>query len=101
MGAKQSAGGSAPLGQSPTLENIRAAYGDGEGCRAHELIRIACQENETGRPHGVRHITEEVWRRNDDLRLQGEKHPPYEDYLQWLGCCCFSAWLVPYCRLMF
>ncbi|XP_036442121.1 leucine-rich repeat serine/threonine-protein kinase 1 [Colossoma macropomum] len=53
MGAKQSAGGGAPLGQSPTLENIRAAYGDGEGCRAHELIRIACQENDTGRPHGL------------------------------------------------
>uniref|UniRef100_A0AAR2LAM3 non-specific serine/threonine protein kinase n=1 Tax=Pygocentrus nattereri TaxID=42514 RepID=A0AAR2LAM3_PYGNA len=53
MGAKQSAGGSAPLGQSPTLENIRAAYGDGTGCRAHELIRIACLENDTGRPHGL------------------------------------------------
>ncbi|XP_049321416.1 leucine-rich repeat serine/threonine-protein kinase 1 isoform X2 [Astyanax mexicanus] len=54
MGAKQSAVGGASLGQSPTLENIRAAYGEDEGCRAQELIRIACcQENGAGRPDGL------------------------------------------------
>ncbi|XP_066515396.1 leucine-rich repeat serine/threonine-protein kinase 1-like, partial [Hoplias malabaricus] len=53
MGAKQSGAGGAPLGQSPTLENIRAAYRDQECCRAQELIRISCQDNGTGRPHGL------------------------------------------------
>ncbi|XP_058256583.1 leucine-rich repeat serine/threonine-protein kinase 1 isoform X2 [Hemibagrus wyckioides] len=49
MGAKQSATGSAVLSQSPTLENIREAYEQGEERKAHELIRIACQEIGGGR----------------------------------------------------
>ncbi|GAA6078207.1 leucine-rich repeat serine/threonine-protein kinase 1 isoform X1, partial [Tachysurus ichikawai] len=50
MGAKQSATGSASaLSQSPTLENIREAYGQDEEHKAQELIRIACQEICEGR----------------------------------------------------
>ncbi|KAF4083035.1 hypothetical protein AMELA_G00135350 [Ameiurus melas] len=48
MGTKQSAAGSAVLSQSPTLENIREAYRQGEERKAHELIRMACQENSGG-----------------------------------------------------
>lgn len=54
MGAKQSAAGSAVLSLSATLENIRQAYGQGEERKAHELIRIACQENGGGRADTVR-----------------------------------------------
>lgn len=54
MGAKQSAAGSAVLSQSPTLENIREVYGQGEERKAHELIQIACQENGGGQPDRVR-----------------------------------------------
>lgn len=54
MGAKQSAAGSAVLSQSPTLENIREAYGQGEERKAHELIRMACQENSGGQADMVR-----------------------------------------------
>ncbi|KAM9461021.1 leucine-rich repeat serine/threonine-protein kinase 1 [Clarias gariepinus] len=49
MGAKHSAAGSAVLSQSPTLENIREAYVQGEELKAQELIRIACQESGGGR----------------------------------------------------
>ncbi|XP_071001294.1 leucine-rich repeat serine/threonine-protein kinase 1-like, partial [Oncorhynchus clarkii lewisi] len=45
MGAKASAmgsGGASSLGPSPTLENIQAAYGEGESSRARELIQQAC-----------------------------------------------------------
>ncbi|XP_062868607.1 leucine-rich repeat serine/threonine-protein kinase 1 isoform X2 [Trichomycterus rosablanca] len=51
MGAKHSAlgGGGAPLCQSPTLENIKEAYGHAEELRARRLIRMACQENAGGR----------------------------------------------------
>lgn len=54
MGAKQSAAGSAVLSQSPTLENIREAYGQCEERKAHELIRMACQENSGGQADMVR-----------------------------------------------
>lgn len=54
MGAKQSATGSVVLSQSPTLENIREAYEQGEERKAHELIRIACQEIGGGRTDTVR-----------------------------------------------
>ncbi|XP_030622224.1 LOW QUALITY PROTEIN: leucine-rich repeat serine/threonine-protein kinase 1 [Chanos chanos] len=53
MGVKQSILGSTPLCQSPTLENIQAAYKDGEGCRASELIKISCQDNSGGRTDGA------------------------------------------------
>ncbi|TSK53838.1 Leucine-rich repeat serine/threonine-protein kinase 1 [Bagarius yarrelli] len=49
MGARQSAAGSVVLSQSPTLENIRKAYGEGEERKAQDLIRLACQENGAGR----------------------------------------------------
>lgn len=45
MGAKASAmgsGGASSLGPSPTLENIQAAYREGESSRARELIQQAC-----------------------------------------------------------
>lgn len=54
MGAKQSAVGSAVLSQSPTLEHIREAYGQGEERKAQELIRIACHENGGGQVDSVR-----------------------------------------------
>ncbi|XP_041917167.1 leucine-rich repeat serine/threonine-protein kinase 1 isoform X2 [Alosa sapidissima] len=50
MGAKQSVLGSFSLGPSPTLANIQAAYRDGESDRAHDLIRISCQEGGGVRP---------------------------------------------------
>ncbi|XP_076879110.1 leucine-rich repeat serine/threonine-protein kinase 1 isoform X2 [Brachyhypopomus gauderio] len=43
MGAKLTAAGSAAPTRSPTLENIRAAYGDGEDEVAYQLIQLACQ----------------------------------------------------------
>uniref|UniRef100_A0AAY4E7H3 non-specific serine/threonine protein kinase n=1 Tax=Denticeps clupeoides TaxID=299321 RepID=A0AAY4E7H3_9TELE len=49
MGVRQSLPGSLPLSQSPTLENIQAAYSDGDSSRAHELIRVACQESNGSR----------------------------------------------------
>ncbi|KAI4875565.1 hypothetical protein NFI96_029665 [Prochilodus magdalenae] len=87
MGAKQSAGGGAPLGQSPTLENIRAAYGDGEGCGAHELIRIACQENGAGRPDGVRNLMEGMWGQDAEARLGSYGSPLYRIHLQGKCLC--------------
>lgn len=53
MGAKQSAVGSLPLSQSPTLKNIQEAYTDGEDQRARELIRLSCENNSGGGPDGV------------------------------------------------
>ncbi|XP_031425211.1 leucine-rich repeat serine/threonine-protein kinase 1 isoform X2 [Clupea harengus] len=50
MGAKQSVLGNFSLGQSPTLENIQAAYRDGESGRAQDLIRISCKESGGLRP---------------------------------------------------
>ena len=54
MGAKQSVLGNFSLGQSPTLENIQAAYRDGESGRAQDLIRISCKESGGLRPERVR-----------------------------------------------
>ncbi|KAM6981427.1 leucine-rich repeat serine/threonine-protein kinase 1 isoform 2-T2 [Aplochiton taeniatus] len=61
MGAKASlagsVGSSSTLGPSPTLENIQAAYGQGERNTAHELIQQACcSECSADRPRleGVR-----------------------------------------------
>ena len=42
MGGKQSVLGNGAFGKSPTLENIQAAYRDGESGNAIELIRISC-----------------------------------------------------------
>ncbi|KAI7813751.1 leucine-rich repeat serine/threonine-protein kinase 1 isoform X1 [Triplophysa rosa] len=53
MGAKQSAVGSVPLSQSPTLKNIQEAYTDGEDQRARELIRLSCENNSASRPDGL------------------------------------------------
>lgn len=53
MGAKQSAVGSVPLSQSPTLKNIQEAYADGEDQRARELIRLSCENNSAGRLDGL------------------------------------------------
>ncbi|XP_051969455.1 leucine-rich repeat serine/threonine-protein kinase 1 [Xyrauchen texanus] len=53
MGAKQSAIGSVPLSQSPTLKNIQDAYKDGEDQRARELIRISCDNNSGGQLDGL------------------------------------------------
>uniref|UniRef100_A0A8C9V6H9 non-specific serine/threonine protein kinase n=1 Tax=Scleropages formosus TaxID=113540 RepID=A0A8C9V6H9_SCLFO len=44
MGGKQSV-----LSQSPTLENIRAAYSGGDSEKAQELIRISCEDTGGGR----------------------------------------------------
>ncbi len=56
MGAKASlleaAGSGSALVPSPTLENIQAAYEDGEEEAARELIQQACGvESSTGMPH--------------------------------------------------
>lgn len=53
MGAKQSAVGNHSLSQSPTLKNIQEAYTDGEDQRAHELIRLSCENNSGEGPDGV------------------------------------------------
>ncbi|KAL1271919.1 hypothetical protein QQF64_030935, partial [Cirrhinus molitorella] len=53
MGAKQSAVGSVPLSHSPTLKNIQEAYTGGEDQRAHELIRLSCENNGGVGPDGV------------------------------------------------
>ncbi|XP_041074773.1 leucine-rich repeat serine/threonine-protein kinase 1-like isoform X1 [Polyodon spathula] len=45
MGGKQSILGNSTLNQSPTIENIQAAYKEGETSRAQELIKISCGEN--------------------------------------------------------
>ncbi|KAG9352282.1 hypothetical protein JZ751_020695 [Albula glossodonta] len=45
MGGKQSVLGNSTFGKSPTLENIQAAYRDGESSKAQELIRICCGES--------------------------------------------------------
>ncbi|XP_064192700.1 leucine-rich repeat serine/threonine-protein kinase 1 isoform X1 [Anguilla rostrata] len=45
MGGKQSVLGNGAFGKSPTLENIQAAYRDGESGKAQELIRISCGES--------------------------------------------------------
>lgn len=44
MGGKQSVLGNGAFGKSPTLENIRAAYREGESGMAEQLIRISCEE---------------------------------------------------------
>ncbi|XP_067257484.1 leucine-rich repeat serine/threonine-protein kinase 1 isoform X3 [Chanodichthys erythropterus] len=53
MGAKQSAVGSLPFSQSPTLKNIQEAYTDGEDQRARKLIRLSCENNSGGGPDGL------------------------------------------------
>ncbi|MGH0137117.1 UNVERIFIED_CONTAM: hypothetical protein FKN15_036561, partial [Acipenser sinensis] len=45
MGGKQSILGNSTLNQSPTIENIQAAYKEGDTSRAQELIKILCGEN--------------------------------------------------------
>ncbi|MGH0128208.1 UNVERIFIED_CONTAM: hypothetical protein FKN15_044920 [Acipenser sinensis] len=45
MGGKQSILGNSTLNQSPTIENIQAAYKEGDTSRAQELIKISCGEN--------------------------------------------------------
>ncbi|XP_015198818.2 leucine-rich repeat serine/threonine-protein kinase 1 isoform X2 [Lepisosteus oculatus] len=44
MGSKQSILGSTALSQSPTIDNIQAAYRAGESRQARELIRLSCGE---------------------------------------------------------
>ncbi|XP_058851312.1 leucine-rich repeat serine/threonine-protein kinase 1-like isoform X2 [Acipenser ruthenus] len=45
MGGKHSVLGNSTLNQSPTIENIQAAYKEGDTSRAQELIKISCGEN--------------------------------------------------------
>ncbi|KAJ8247618.1 hypothetical protein GJAV_G00248350 [Gymnothorax javanicus] len=49
MGGKQSVLGNGAFGKSPTLENIQAAYREGDSGKAQELIRISCGENGAAR----------------------------------------------------
>ncbi|XP_038602280.1 leucine-rich repeat serine/threonine-protein kinase 1 isoform X2 [Tachyglossus aculeatus] len=45
MGTKQSTLENVSLSQSPVIENIQAAYKNGETSKAQELIKIACEES--------------------------------------------------------
>ncbi|XP_066557623.1 leucine-rich repeat serine/threonine-protein kinase 1 isoform X2 [Amia ocellicauda] len=45
MGSKHSLLASTALSQSPTIENIQAAYREGESRKAQELIKVSCGEN--------------------------------------------------------
>lgn len=54
MGGKHSILGNSTLNQSPTIENIQAAYKEGDTSRAQELIKISCGENNRLRLEKVR-----------------------------------------------